>query len=101
MGKGNFSRETYVKGITAAVIAVASLGMLRVGDYMLPQDTSTEAGDAAAAEVEVVSTSGLTFTPGTYTATATGMSDVTVTCTFDETGITDMTVDVSGETPGL
>lgn len=101
MGKGNFSRETCVKGIAAVVLAAASLGILRVGDYILPQDTGAEAGDAAVTEAEAVSVSGLTLTPGTYTATAKGMSDVTVTCTIDETGITDMTVDVSGETPGL
>ena len=43
-----------------------------------------------------------TYTPGTYTATAKGISsDVTVTMTFDAEAITDVQIDVSGETAGL
>lgn len=38
-----------------------------------------------------------TYTPGTYTATAKGISsDVTVTMTFDAEAITDVQIDVSG-----
>ncbi len=48
------------------------------------------------------STTAGSYTPGTYTASATGMeSDVTVTITVDESSITDVTVDVSGETDGI
>ena len=43
-----------------------------------------------------------TYTPGTYTATAAGISsDVTVTMTFSEDAITDVQIDVSGETAGI
>lgn len=44
----------------------------------------------------------MTYTPGTYSASARGInSDVTVTMTFDEHSITDMQIDVSGETPDI
>ena len=37
------------------------------------------------------------YTPGTYSATATGMGDVTVTMTFDANAITNVVVDTSKE----
>ena len=42
-----------------------------------------------------------TYTPGTYTATATGIGQVTVTVTFDETSITEVVLDVSNETESI
>ena len=39
-----------------------------------------------------------TYTAGTYTATATGIGEVTVTVTFDETSITEVVLDVSNKT---
>lgn len=42
------------------------------------------------------------YTPGTYTAKATGIAgDVTVTMTFDANRITDVVIDASGETPAI
>ncbi len=41
------------------------------------------------------------YTPGTYSATATGMGTVTVTATFDENSIVDVVLDVSEETPAI
>ena len=41
------------------------------------------------------------YTPGTYSATATGMGMVTVTATFDENSIVDVVLDVSQETPNI
>ena len=49
------------------------------------------------AEDKAASTSG-TYVAGTYTATATGIGEVTVTVTFDETSITACEVDASNET---
>lgn len=40
------------------------------------------------------------YTPGTYSATATGMGEVTVTMTFSANEITDVVVDTSKETTG-
>ncbi|MCD8347415.1 MAG: FMN-binding protein [Lachnospiraceae bacterium] len=60
-------------------------------------ETETEAADEPAA-IE----GGSSFVPGTYTASAAGISsDVTVTCTFDETGLVSIEADVSGETSGI
>ena len=43
-----------------------------------------------------------TYTPGTYTASATGHEEgVTVTVTVDESSITEVSIDVSNETPAL
>ena len=41
------------------------------------------------------------YTPGTYSATATGMGTVTVTATFDENSIVDVVLDVAEETPAI
>ena len=41
------------------------------------------------------------YTPGTYTATASGMGDLSVSVTVDETGITDVVIDGSNETPEI
>lgn len=60
-------------------------------------ETSVETADQEAAETAAVS-----VTPGTYTASAPGISsDVVVTATFDETGIVEITTDVLGETAGI
>ena len=42
-----------------------------------------------------------TYKPGTYTATAAGIGNVTVTLTFDENSITDAVLDTSEETPEI
>ncbi len=41
------------------------------------------------------------YTPGTYSATATGINTVLVTMTFSEDAITDVVLDVSGETESI
>ena len=41
------------------------------------------------------------YTPGTYSATATGIGTVIVTMTFSEDAITDVVLDVSGETASI
>jgi succinate dehydrogenase/fumarate reductase flavoprotein subunit/uncharacterized protein with FMN-binding domain len=64
---------------------------------------SASAGESVSAGAAIIpAASGLSFTPGTYSATARGIaSDVTVTMTFDATSITDVQIDVSGETAGI
>ncbi len=98
MEKGQISRRTFIKGIAAGAVSVAALGGIQVGEYALKE----KAGKSGGAPVAPTASSGLTFTPGEYTATAKGIaSDVTVTCTFDETTMTDLVIDVSGETAGI
>lgn len=44
---------------------------------------------------------GALYTPGTYSATANGIGEVTVTVTVDENSIVDVKLDVSNETPEI
>lgn len=57
-------------------------------------------GIAAGITPVLAEESGL-YTPGTYSATATGMGEVTVTMTFDANSITDVVVDTAKETTGF
>ena len=95
MVKATISRGTFVLGILAGALSVAVLIGIQFGEYKY-----NELGSAQPA-VTPAALSGLTFTSGTYTASASGMAEVTVECTFDETTMTDMTIDVSGETAGI
>lgn len=95
MVKATISRSTFVLGILAGALSVAALIGIQYGEYRYNELASAQPAVAPAA------LSGLAFTPGTYTASATGMAEVTVECTFDETTMTNMTVDVSGETAGI
>jgi anaerobic selenocysteine-containing dehydrogenase len=74
------SRRNFLKGTAAGALSLA------VG-AVLPQAGKTK---AFAEDVSYV--------PGTYTATATGMGTVKVEVTFDEKSITDIVLDVSQET---
>ena len=73
----NISRRNFLKGSLAgaATLAMAGIGL----------------GTTAFAEDGI-------YTPGTYSATAKGHEEVTVTMTFDANSITDVKVDVSKET---
>ena len=77
----NLSRRDFLKGALAGTAAVA---------------LSSVTGVAAFAE----GSKGL-YTPGTYSATATGINTVMVTMTFSEDAITDVVLDVSGETASI
>ena len=73
------SRRDFLKG---SVAGAAALTLARLG-----------LGTTARAE-------GL-YTPGTYSATATGINTVLVTMTFSEDAITDVVLDLSGETASI
>ena len=76
------SRRDFLKGSLAGA---ASLAMAGVG---LGAVNAKAAADGL-------------YTPGTYSATATGMGTVTVTATFDENSLIDVVLDVSEETPAI
>lgn len=78
----SISRRDFLKGALAGTATVAAGSLLGTGAL------AESAGDAV-------------YTPGTYSAQATGMGTVTVTMTFDETSITDVVLDVSEETPDI
>lgn len=76
------SRRDFLKGAAAGAATVAASGLF--GGLVHAE----EAAEAV-------------YTPGTYSAVAKGIGDVTVTMTFDETSITDVVVDVSNETKDI
>lgn len=58
--------------------------------------------NAASSTASSVSSSGAgIYTPGTYTATAKGMSEISVSVTFDANAITGVELDLSGETANI
>ena len=74
----NINRRDFLKGTAAGALGLAAAGM---GVPALGQEKGL-------------------YTPGTYSATATGMGEVTVTMTFSANEITDVVVDTSKETTG-
>ncbi|MDO4633500.1 MAG: FAD-binding protein [Eubacteriales bacterium] len=80
---GRLSRRDFLKGSAAGALGVAAASMLGGLNVL-----ASEEGAAV-------------YTAGTYTATAAGMGEVTVTMTFSETAITDVTVDTANETLDL
>ena len=75
-------RRTFLKGATAGAVGV--IGAATFGVNALA--SSEEAG---------------IFTPGTYSATASGIGEVTVTMTFDANAITDVVISTANETEGV
>ena len=55
----------------------------------------------SAASSSVASSGAAVYTPGTYTAKAVGMGDITVSMTFTENAITNVVVDTANETIDL
>ena len=78
------SRSGFLKLAAAAAMSGVTAGAL------------TACGNSASS-----SSSAAVYTPGTYTAKATGMGEVTVSMTFTENAITDVTVDTANETIDL
>ena len=107
MSTPEISRRDFLKGLVAVAGTGLTAGAVGAGvTYNAAKfsDEAKAAASAAAAQQTLANAtaSGLTFTPGTYTASARGInSDVTVTMTFDETMITDVKIDASGETPDI
>ncbi|MCD7838903.1 MAG: FMN-binding protein, partial [Clostridiales bacterium] len=98
MAKNPISRRDFIKGMAAGAASVATLGILNACEY----STSASSSSTAAASNGSTAASSMSYTPGTYSASAAGIaSDVTVTMTFDETSITDVQIDVSGETESI
>ena len=108
-----FTRRDFIKGFAAGAVSVAGYGVITAcgNSSEVAQDASAEALAVATAASEsqltalnavVSDVTGGSYTPGTYTSSAKGISsDVTVEMTFSETAITDVKIDVSGETPSI
>lgn len=107
MSNKQISRRTFIKGLAAGAASVATLGVLQKVEYSMNSAGSetggtVPSGTSPAPSATPAPAGSMSYTPGTYTASAKGIaSDVTVTMTFDETSITDVQIDVSGETPDI
>ena len=109
MAEQEITRRTFVKGLAAGVASIAALGVLEKVGSASDSGSATSAASSGTASLSdsmkaelSAATSGLSFTPGTYSASARGInSDVKVTMTFDESMITAVDIDVSGETPDI
>jgi len=102
MAEHKISRRTFVKGIVAGAASIVAVGAMQN-----PLEYSTAAPEASSTQ-EPASKDGTaaaapkgSYTPGTYTASATGLGLITMTATFDETSITDIQLDLSQETPDI
>lgn len=83
------SRKGFLKLASAAAMGSVTAGALA-------------ACNAASSTASSVSLSGAgIYTPGTYTATAKGMSEISVSVTFDANAITGVELDLSGETANI
>lgn len=85
------SRKSFLKLASATVMSSVTAGALAA---------CSGASDSAAASTASSAAASGTYIPGTYTASAQGIGEVTVTMTFDAEKITDVKLDVSGETAG-
>jgi uncharacterized protein with FMN-binding domain len=107
MGKEKITRRDFIKGVGAGAASIAALGVLQA------VENSSKAGEVETGKVigatvaetvasvsdAATSTAGSgSYTPGTYTASATGLGTVVMTATFDETSITEIQLDLSQET---
>ena len=96
------SRRDFIKGAAAGVVSMAALSVVDIAANLSKGEKGSSAGAASTGGEVAQQGTGLTYTPGEYTATAHGIaSDVTVTMTFSEDAITDVKIDVSGETAGI
>ena len=83
------SRKGFLKiAAAAAMSSVTAAGLAACN----AASSSTAAASSGAAGI---------YTPGTYTATAKGMSEITATVTFDAASITKVELDLSGETDSI
>ena len=82
------SRSGFLKLAAAAAMSGVTAGALTACNNSASSSTAAASGAAV-------------YTPGTYTATAKGMSEITATVTFDAASITKVELDLSGETDSI
>ncbi|NCC68713.1 MAG: FAD-dependent oxidoreductase, partial [Clostridia bacterium] len=90
MSKHDLSRRDFLKGAAASAVGIAAMGLVSGCGSTSAEATAAPVTDAPSL-----------FTPGTYTATAQGMGEVTVTMTFDASSITDVQLNLAGETEDI
>ncbi|WP_078036768.1 FAD-binding protein [Oribacterium sp. C9] len=93
------TRRDFLKGMSATAV-IAGLGSL-AGCSATEVPEATIAASSTEAATSAASSGAALYKPGTYTATAKGMGNVTMKATFSEDAITDIVLDVSEETEGI
>ncbi len=98
-------KSKFIKTTGKTMLALGLTAMLLVttvtGCAKKDTDTSNNSQSTPVPTQSVTSTNeAVTFTPGTYTSTVTGMHEMTVTVTLSETEIVDIQIDHQ-ETPGV
>ncbi|MDF2843815.1 MAG: flavocytochrome c [Herbinix sp.] len=98
-------KSKFIKTAGKTMLALGLTAMLLVttvtGCAKKDTDTSTDSKATPVPTQTVTATDeAVTFTPGTYTSTVTGMHEMTVTVTLSETEIVDIQIDHQ-ETPGV
>ncbi|MDF2951659.1 MAG: flavocytochrome c [Anaerocolumna sp.] len=98
-GNGGIMKRYFMKKSGKAIMAFGLMAVLAVSS--LAGCAKKDATDTTVATSEAATESGTTtFKAGTYSATVTGMHEMTVTVTVSETEITDIQVEHQ-ETPGV
>lgn len=80
---------------------ISRKGFLKLASASVMSGIAAGALTACQAASGPVASEAAKYTPGTYTATAKGMGDITMTATFSETAITEIKLDLSNETESI
>ena len=96
MSEKKISRREFLKGGAAIAASTAILGLSGCAQ----QQTQAPAAETPAPAPAATPVKGI-YTPGTFSASATGMGNVVVKATFDANSITNIELDVSEETEGI
>lgn len=81
--ENDISRRSFLKGAAAGALGAVATGFLGIS------------------AIDKIKLKNGKYTPGIYSASATGIGKVTVTMTFSETAITNVKIDTSNETEGI
>ncbi len=107
MAKKEISRRDFIKGMAAGAAGIATMGVLSGCSSSDPASASTTATTTSSSTEETPATTTAAdsskgiYIPGTYTATASGIGQITMTATFDENSITGIELDLSQETENI
>ena len=97
------SRREFLKGATAAAVSAGMFGLAGRDIKAFAADAVLKEGELTSEQIVALNEAigEVLYTPGTYTATASGMGNVVLEATFSEKSITKIVLDVTGETEGI
>ncbi len=97
------SRRDFLKGAAATAVSAGVFNVMGHDMTALAAEAVLKEGELTSEQIVAINEAigDTLYTPGTYTATASGMGEVTLEATFSEKSITKIVLDVSGETAGI